>query len=68
MGALRSIGNLIQKFLFTTTFDDLLAGIEDVQRRINTLEQKIEDKTGELERRLAELQKATDSSQQSKAS
>ncbi len=68
MNLLRSVGNLVQKLLFTTTFDDLVAGIDDVKRRIDALERKIEEKTGELERKLAELGNRADDQEQSKAS
>ncbi len=68
MGLLRSIGNMVQKALFTTTFDDIMASLDDVQRRIGTLEQKIEDRTRELERRLADLRGVSAGEDQSQAS
>ncbi len=67
MGLLRTIGNLVQKTLFTTTFEDVMASLEDLQRRIGQLENKIDEKTRELEQRLAEV-RAHSTDEESKAS
>lgn len=56
MGLIRSIGNLIQETLFTSTFADILESIDDVRRRVETLEEKIKRNARKLEEEIARLE------------
>jgi chaperonin cofactor prefoldin len=49
MAFLRSLGNVLQRALFTTTFTEIEDHLEQVRKRLEDLEKKVDDRVKGLE-------------------